>query len=216
MGKMSVNGNGSCIAGFWNASSLTPRWNEEQHADLISGLRARASHRRNRPDPSFRLSKEAIMPRTSNPGHLTKHFNTQICEAFSMDLGRYIEKGFPDNESEANRQWLRDITAAAAAIPDAELRGKRVQQRCEAIAETYDRWNARDGTPELRARHHRRIRRKVDKLAYTYRRRTALLEQKADPAIYRAFYEATEKLLQATPTVWSAVPQTFAKYPKPS
>jgi TPP-dependent pyruvate/acetoin dehydrogenase alpha subunit len=156
------------------------------------------------------------MPHTSNPGHLTKHFNTQICEAFSMDLRKHNEDGISDHESAANSQWLRDVTDAAAAIPDAELRGKRIRQRYEAMAEAYDRWNARNGTPVLRARHHRRLSRKIDKLVDTYRRRTAMLEQKADPALYRAFYEATEKLLQATPNIWFAVLQRFAKYPKPS
>jgi hypothetical protein len=161
-------------------------------------------------------SNEAIMPRTHNPGHLTKHFNTQICEAFAIDLGKYIEQGFPDKEDEASRQWLRDIAAAASTIPDGELRGKRIKERCDAIAAEYDGWNSRNGTREIRARHHRRIRRKVDRLADTYRHRTALLEKKADPAMYRAFYEATEKLVSTLSNTLSAVPQTFAKYPKPS
>jgi hypothetical protein len=156
------------------------------------------------------------MPHTSNPRHLTKHFNTQICEAFAMDPGKYLEQGCSGNEDQANRQWLRDITAATSALPDAELRGKRIQQRCEAVAAEYDHWNARNGTPEIRAKHHRRIRRKVDKLADIYRRRTALLEQQTDPDTYRAFYQATEKLMHAVPDALSTVPQRLAKYPRPS
>jgi hypothetical protein len=156
------------------------------------------------------------MPHTSNPGHLTKHFNTQIFEAFAADLGKYIDQGLPDADAETNRQWLRDMTEAASMIPDAELRGKRIQQRCEAVAAEFDQWNSRNGTRENRAMHQRRMRRRVDKVARTYRRRTELLEEKGDPRVYLAFYQATEKLVRALPDTYSEVPQRFAKYPKPS
>ncbi|MEN3294428.1 MAG: hypothetical protein V7642_3681 [Burkholderiales bacterium] len=156
------------------------------------------------------------MPRTSNPGHLTKHFNTQIFEAFTADLGKYIDQGLPDAATETNRQWLQDMTAAASMIPDAELRGKRIQQRCEAVAAEFDQWNARNGTRENRAAHQRRMRRSVDKVARSYRRRTELLEEKTDPRVYLAFYQATEKLVRALPDTYSEVPERFAKYPKPA
>jgi hypothetical protein len=157
------------------------------------------------------------MPRTHNPGHLAKHFNTQVCEAFAIDLGKHIEQGLRDNEDAASKEWLRDISAAASTLPDGELRGgKSIKDRCDAIAAVYEGWSTRGGTPEMRARHQRRMRHKVDKLADAYRRRTALLEQHADPGMYGAFYLATEKFVSALANSWSAVPRAFAKYPKPS
>lgn len=156
------------------------------------------------------------MPRTANPGHLTKHFNTQIFEAFAHDLGKYNDQGLPDAAADTNKQWLHDMAAAASMIPDGELRGKRIQQRCEAFAAEYEEWNARNATQENRSIHYRRLRRKADKVARTYRHRTALLEKKTDPAIYQAFYQATEKLVNALPDTYSEVPETFGKYPKPS
>lgn len=156
------------------------------------------------------------MPHTTNPGHLTKHFNTQICEAFAIDLGKYIEQGFPDAAAETNRQWLRDVAAAASMIPDGDLPGKTIRERCEAVAAAYDQWNSPNSTREHRARHQRRVRRRVDRLAGTYRDRTELVEKKVDSTVYLAFYQATEKLVRALPDTLSAVPQRFAKYPEPS
>ncbi len=156
------------------------------------------------------------MPHTSNAGHLTKHFNTQICEAFTADLRQYIETGLPGNEAEAGRQWLRDIEAAASALPDGALPGKKIKNRCEAIATEYDRWASREGTRDLRARQQWRMKHKVDKLADTYRRRTSILEKQTDPQTYRAFYQATEKLVQTVPHTLPTVGQTLLKYPNPS
>jgi hypothetical protein len=156
------------------------------------------------------------MPHTRNPGHLTKHFNTQICEAFAADLGKYNEKGLSDEAREASERWLGDIVTAASMIPDGGLRGKSIRERCEAIAAEYSQWNSGNSTLEDRAAHQLRMKRKADKVGRTYRHRTKLVEQKVDPGTYLAFYQATEKLVGELADTLPAVAHTFAKYPKVS
>jgi hypothetical protein len=130
------------------------------------------------------------MPNTTNPGHLTKNFASHVFGAFARDLVKHVEGGRTFEQCDANKQWLCEIAAAASGLPDSELWGKKIYERCDAVTKEYDKWNSPEGNPALRDKHLTRIKRKVNKLAGTYRKRTALLEEKADIKVYFAFYEA--------------------------
>ncbi len=154
------------------------------------------------------------MSRTSNPGLLTKNFSGNVFGAFATDLVQHIESGLSDEQCEANKIWLQEVAAAAAALPDGNIFGKKIYERCDAVFNEYDRWNSPKGTPDIRKKYHQRIKDKVNKLSTAYRRRTALLEKEADIKVYLAFYDATEKLVLALPNALEAVSKVLIKYPK--
>lgn len=154
------------------------------------------------------------MPKTRNPGLLTKNLSGHIFGAFAVDLVRYLDAGLTDAQCNANKVWLQQIAAAAASLPDSGLFGKKIFQYCDAVTEEYDHWNSPGGTPDVRRKYHQRIKKKINKLSGAYRRRTALLEKDADISVYLAFYAATEQLIRALPDLVTTVAKTLSKYPK--
>jgi len=154
------------------------------------------------------------MPKTTNPGHLTKNFAGHVFSAFARDLVKHVERGLTLEQCNANKQWLREIAAAASGLPDSELWGKKIYERCDAVTNEYEQWNSPEGNPASRDKYLGRIKRKINKLAGTYRKRTALLQEKADIKVYLAFYEATEKLVNTVPDLLGEIAKTIVKYPK--
>jgi hypothetical protein len=154
------------------------------------------------------------MPKSRNPGLLTKNLSGQIFGAFAVDLVAHLDKGLTDAQCNANQLWLQQIATAASTLPDSGLFGKKIYQRCDAVASEYDNWNSPAGTAENRRKYHQRIKKKINKLSGAYRRRTALLEREADIAVYLAFYSATEQLVRALPDLVTTVAKTLSKFPK--
>jgi hypothetical protein len=159
--------------------------------------------------------EEKIMARTTNPGHLTKNMSMEAFGAFAAYLVKYIKTGLPEEECQANKIWLREMAAVATTLPDANMWGKTIAQRCDAVADEYDNWNKPGSTPESRDKYHQRLKKKINKLAATFRVRTALLEKQVGIGIYSAVYKATENLILAFPSILLAVAEAIAKYPRP-
>jgi hypothetical protein len=155
------------------------------------------------------------MARTTNPGHLIKNMSMEVFGAFVVDLVKYVEPGLHEDKCKANKIWLRQMAAAATILPDANIWGTKIFQRCDAIVEKYDDWNDDEGTPQTRDKNLQGIKRRINKLAGTYRRRIAILEKEADIGVYYSLYQATEKLILAFPSILFAVAEALAKYPSP-
>ena len=161
------------------------------------------------------------MSRTTNPGLLSKNFAGQVFGAFAQDLVKYIEGGLTKEQCDANKLWLDEFSAAAAGFPDGKLIGRKIFQRCDAVTREYVQWNdgPENSAPEgvvRRKKYHARIKKKVNLLSGTYRKRAALLEREADINVYNSFYTATENLVNAVPGMLARVAGTLGKYPPPT
>lgn len=95
-----------------------------------------------------------------------------------------------------------------------KLWGKKIYERCDAVTNEYEHWNSPEGDPASRDKYLGRIKKKINKLAGTYRKRIVLLEENADIKVYLAFYEATEKSINTVPDLLGEVAKTLVKYPK--
>jgi hypothetical protein len=137
-----------------------------------------------------------------------------VFSAFARDLVKHVERGLTLEKCDANKQWLREIAALASGLPDSELWGKKIYERCDAVTNEYEHWNSPEGNPASRDKYLGRIKNKINKLAGTYRKRTALLEEKADIKMYLAFYKATEKLVNIVPDLLGEVAKILVKYSK--
>lgn len=153
------------------------------------------------------------MARTRHPAHLAKNFSTQLFSAFVIDLGRFTEKGITDEQCSANVDWLREMSALYVVLGD-DFFGKRIFQRCDEVAREYDEWNSPEGTPKTRRVQYERIKRKVNKLAGSYRRRIEMIRQNADIDVYIAIYAAAERLILAFPGLLRTVAEVILKFPR--
>lgn len=152
------------------------------------------------------------MSYTTNAGHLAKNFSSNVYGAFAQDLVRHTQGGFNDEQCNANQLWLQEMAAAAAALPDGRVFGKKIYQRCDAVFNEYHKWNSPGGTPEIREKYLQRIKNKINKLSGTYRTTTAILEKEADINIYLAFYEATEKLTRTIPDTLGSLAKVLSSF----
>ena len=152
------------------------------------------------------------MPKTRNPGLLTKLLSSAIFSAFLSDLGKLTATGLTDPECQKNKDWLDGIADAVASIPEPET-GKRILDRCWEIKKVYDHWNYPEHRPEVRAELRRKLQDKVSKLSSTFARRTALLEENLDILVYRKFYDATEELVKQLPDKLTEMRKTLSRFP---
>jgi hypothetical protein len=153
------------------------------------------------------------MPKTTNPGHLTKLLSSAIFSAFLSDLGELTASGLKDDECDANKEWLDAIGDAVAAIPAPVRGGTTILKRIREIKTVYDHWNFPQHKPEVRAETRRKLQDKVTKLADTYRRQTAQLEKDVDTIVYQQFHASTLQLVSKLPTKLRHMRTTLARYP---
>jgi hypothetical protein len=135
------------------------------------------------------------MPKTTNPGHITKLLSSAIFSAFLSDLQRLTDSGLKKPECDANKEWLNDITNAAAALPESNPPAKTILDRCNEIYDVYDKWNYPERSPAARDDLRRKLQYKVQNLATAYGQRIERFEADLDLEVYRNFYDATERLL---------------------
>ena len=154
------------------------------------------------------------MPKTTNPGHLTKLLSSAIFSAFLSDLGELTQTGLREAECNFNKEWLDAIGDAVATIPDPATGGKRILDRIREIKTVYDHWNFPEHSPEVRAETRRKLQDKVLKLASTYAKQTSQLEEDLDGIAYQRFYASTAQLLEKLPSKLKNMRLTLAKYPR--
>lgn len=152
------------------------------------------------------------MPKTRNPGHLTKLLSSAVFSAFLSDLRKLTATGLTDPECQNNKDWLDGIADAVATIPEAET-GKRILDRCWEIKEVYDHWNYPEHRPEVRAELRKKLQDKVSKLSSTFAKRTALVEENLDLLVYRNFYDVTEELVKRMPEKLTEMRKTLSRFP---
>lgn len=152
------------------------------------------------------------MPKTKNPGHLTKLLSSAIFSAFLSDLGKLTATGLTLPECQKNKDWLDGIADAVAGIPEPET-GKRILDRCWEIKEVYDDWNFPEHRPEVRADLRKKLQDKVSKLSSTFAKRTALIEGNLDLIVYRKFYDATEELVKQMPDKLTEMRRSLYRFP---
>lgn len=153
------------------------------------------------------------MPRTDNPGHLAKLFSSAVFSAFLSDLDRWEADGLRPELHAAVSRWLAELTDVAASIPDGNLIGRKVHERCDDLARAYREWHE-SGDEGRRSRKRRKLRKRINALATAYRVRAKLLEDEVDLRVLRAMYEATARLLLIVPGSSSAlgrVVRSFAR-----
>jgi hypothetical protein len=153
------------------------------------------------------------MPKTRNPGLLTKLLSSAIFSAFLSDLGKLTNTGLTDKECQNNKDWLDGLADAAAGIPEPETGGKRILDRCWEIKEVYDHWNHPEHRPEIRAELRKKLQDKVSKLSYSFARRTSFFEENFDLLVYRKFYDATEELVNKMPDKLAEVRRSLYRFP---
>jgi hypothetical protein len=153
------------------------------------------------------------MPKTTNPGHLTKLLSSAIFSAFLSDLGELTASGLKDEECNANKEWLDAIGDAVATIPTPVRGGKTILQRTREIKTLYDHWNFPEHNPEIRAETRRKLQDRVSKLAGTYGKQTAQLEKDLDTIVYQRFYASTQQLVSKLPSKLRHMRTTLARYP---
>ncbi|HYI10930.1 MAG TPA: hypothetical protein VEK57_17875 [Thermoanaerobaculia bacterium] len=155
------------------------------------------------------------MPKTENPGDLTKLLMTQALSGFVVDLGRRTQAGVSRAERDVTKQWLEDMVAAASVLPDAGLFGKKIYERWRALADAYDQWGSGAATETDRRTSRDRVYKKVNDLTSAVARRTELMRQQADIRMYAAFYVATEKAITAIPNMLQSVAEALSGFKKP-
>lgn len=153
------------------------------------------------------------MPKTTNPGQLTKLLSSAMLSAFLSDLGRVTLTGLTESECDANKNWLDAIADAVTGIPEPEGPGKRILDRCWEIRKVYDQWNFPEHSPQVRAELRRKLQDKVNKLATAYGKRTELLEENLDIVVYRNFYDATAELTRKLPDKLVWMTKSLGKFP---
>jgi hypothetical protein len=153
------------------------------------------------------------MPKTKNPGQLTKLFSSAMFTAFLSDLGRVTLTGLTESECDANKAWLDAVADAVTGIPESEGPGKRILDRCWDIKKVYDQWNFPEHSPGIRAELRKKLQDKVNKLSSAYAKRTKLLEENLDVLVYRNFYDATAELTRRLPDKLVGMTRNLAKFP---
>jgi hypothetical protein len=155
---------------------------------------------------------EVNVPKTTNPGLLTKLLSSAMFSAFLSDLGKLTATGLTKPECDRNKDWLDGIADAVAAIPEPET-GKRILDRCWEIKEVYDHWNYPEHQPAVRAELRKKLQDKVSKLSTTFAKRTELLEKNLDMLVYRKYYDVTEELVEALPDKLTEMRKTLSRFP---